>query len=108
MGEVTETVYCQNVVLNNQWINWLRQPSDGPAYLGDSWGWWASCWSWWDRVWKDGQCLDSERFLNESCWDGFWGSGSPGQCKSDDSYSEYAVPCLNQKCETYAKVNAMD
>jgi len=29
--------YCQNMMKNSQWADYVRQSSDGPADHGDSW-----------------------------------------------------------------------
>jgi hypothetical protein len=76
--------------------------------LGNSWSSYARCWSFLGRTWREGSCLDSTRYVGESCWDGAWWTGNPGQCKSDDSHSEYAVSCYQQTCTMWAQVNKMD
>merc|ERR1712187_590084 len=96
------------MVKNDGWAPYVRQPDDGPADHGDSWWTWLSCWSWFGSTWVEDTCMDNTRFVGEYCWDGSWYSGNPGQCKSDDSYTEYAVSCYDNQCTTWAEVNNMD
>lgn len=99
--------YCKQMVRNDRWADYVRQSDDGPTDFGNSWSAWASCWEFLGKTWRRGTCLDSTRYIGESCWDGHWWAGNPGQCKSDDSYSEYAVSCYNDKCSMWAHVNQL-
>jgi hypothetical protein len=95
-------IYCRNMQLNDQWeqMGLVASSDDGPAEKDSSyWGCWPS------YTWRDGKCQRRNRFLGESCWDGWWNPfiGASGTCAgSDTSYDEYSTSCYNSVCIPYA------
>lgn len=96
----TESVFCENMVMNNQWAQQgcIKTASDDVESYSKKW--WQICKSGYTGRW-DGKCYRKVRFIEpkESCWDSVWG----GKCKNhESSYDEYSTSCFQGQCVPYA------
>lgn len=108
LGGITETVYCTNMVKNNQWQPYVREGAgeDSPWNTVDfqkrsdlSWRDYWSCWywGWWGKTWENGKCWDNDRYLGERCTDDL-------RCISASAnYDEYSTSCKDNTCVMYAE-----
>jgi len=94
----TESVYCEKMVLNNQWSQQgCIAPSGSPESKPKD-GWFCDS----GYTSRNKKCFRKVRYISpkESCWDGWWGSG---KCKNHElSYDEYSTACYNGQCVPYA------
>merc|ERR1712187_94148 len=89
-----QDVYCENMTLNDQWKE-KGLVADSPPENDKSW--WLC---WYPSTWYDGKCQRGDRYLGESCWNGWFGAGTCAG--SSSSYGEYSTSCYQSKCVPYA------
>jgi len=93
-------IFCRDMLRNDQWKgkHLLKLPQDSlPVNSHSYWG------CWWPNTWQDGKCQRTTRYLGESCWGGWWGSGV---CAGNDIFfDEYSTACYKGKCTPSAWVN---
>jgi len=89
---IRKDIYCKEMLRSDGWKERHLVPllDDKPAENGK---FWFMCWS--PNTWHNWQCHRKQRFVGETCWDGYF---KAGKCVSEDSGGEYAVTCHQGAC----------